>query len=175
MRYQKEAGEKRCRICGKRSGLIAGFLGICLECIRQRPEEAIRLAEEAHQHGRRLFGLPASPPRREDGILCPLCAHQCRMQEGERGFCGLRTVRNGRLVHLAGTPARGLLHWYRDPLPTNCVADWVCPGHARCGDHNLAVFYASCILDCLFCQNWHYREMDPESGPALSAQELAEL
>jgi pyruvate formate lyase activating enzyme len=42
----------------------------------------------------------------------------------------------------------------------------------------LAVFYASCTLDCLFCQNWHYRETDPTrdwqgTTRALSAQDLA--
>jgi pyruvate formate lyase activating enzyme len=80
---------------------------------------------------------------------------------------------------MAGTPARGLLHWYRDPLPTNCVADWVCTGSSRRGQHNLAVFYASCTLDCLFCQNWHFRTTDPSiprqgSVEAMSAAELAQ-
>jgi pyruvate formate lyase activating enzyme len=91
----------------------------------------------------------------------------------------MRTVKDNRLVHMAGTPKRGLLHWYRDPLPTNCVADWVCSGHSRYGYHNLAVFYASCTLDCLFCQNWHYRETDPTRDrqgtvKAMSAQDLAQ-
>jgi len=53
------------------------------------------------------------------------------MGEGERGFCGLRMNEGGRLRHLAGTSAKGVLHWCRDPLPTNCVADY------------------------LFLQNWH--------------------
>jgi pyruvate formate lyase activating enzyme len=80
-----------------------------------------------------------------------------------------------RLAHLAGTPARGVLHWYRDPLPTNCVADWVCAGSSeRRGRHNLAVFYASCTLDCLYCQNWHFREVDPAASEGLSARELAD-
>jgi len=78
------------------------------------------------------------------------------------------------LHHLAGTPARGVLHWYRDPLPTNCVADWVCAGHQRHGYHNLAVFYASCSLNCLFCQNWHFREVDPAASDGISARELAD-
>jgi pyruvate formate lyase activating enzyme len=91
----------------------------------------------------------------------------------------MRTVRSGRLTHLAGTPRRGLLHWYRDPLPTNCVADWVCTGHRQRGKHNLAVFYGSCTFNCLFCQNWHYRETDPTTGRgtgnvlAMSAEQLA--
>lgn len=76
-------------------------------------------------------------------------------------------------MHLAGTPARGLLEWYRDPLPTNCVADWVCSGSAMRGYHNLAVFYESCTLDCLFCQNWHFRRT-PASAPGMSARELAD-
>jgi pyruvate formate lyase activating enzyme len=63
------------------------------------------------------------------------------------------------------------VQWYHDPLPTNCVADWVCPastaaGHPEYTDtkgpeqgyYNLAVFYKACSFDCLFCQNWHFRE-----------------
>jgi pyruvate formate lyase activating enzyme len=84
-------------------------------------------------------------------------------------------MRDGHLRHLAGTPRGGLLHWYRDALPTNCVADPVCRGHGQLGKHNLAVFYASCTLDCLFCQNYHYREVDPAQSDLLSARELADL
>ncbi|MCS7316682.1 MAG: radical SAM protein, partial [Bryobacteraceae bacterium] len=99
----------------------------------------------------------------------------CLIGEGETGYCGLREVRNGRLHHRAGTPARGLLHWYRDPLPTNCVADWVCSGSAQRGKHNLAVFYAACTFNCLFCQNWHYRDTDPRRSRTLTARALADV
>jgi pyruvate formate lyase activating enzyme len=67
--------------------------------------------------------------------------------------------------------AHGNLSWYKDPLPTNCVGDWVCAGgtgagfprHAHCrgpeyGYHNLAVFFHACSFNCLFCQNWSYRQ-----------------
>jgi pyruvate formate lyase activating enzyme len=93
--------------------------------------------------------------------------------EGERGFCGLREVREGKLHHRAGTPKAGLVHWYRDPLPTNCVADWVCPGSRQRGKHNLAVFYKSCTFDCLFCQNWHFRETDVVRSSKLTGRQLA--
>jgi pyruvate formate lyase activating enzyme len=98
----------------------------------------------------------------------------CVIGEGERGFCGLRKVRDGKLHHLAGKPKQGLLHWYRDPLPTNCVADPVCAGHTQRGKHNLAVFYAACTVDCLFCQNWHFRETDPAHSDKITAQQLAD-
>ncbi|MFB0515014.1 MAG: radical SAM protein [Candidatus Neomarinimicrobiota bacterium] len=126
-----------------------------------------------HAASRTTFDLPTIPPRNPTGIKCPLCSNECIIGEGERGFCGLRTVRKGKLVHLAGIPARGLLSWYRDPLPTNCVADWVCEGSQHPGYHNLAVFYASCTSNCLFCQNWHFRRTSPTTSKTLSAGALA--
>lgn len=132
------------------------------------------MAEAVHAAARRQFGLPPAPQRAPGGRPCCLCAHRCSIAEGGRGYCGLRTVEDGRLVHLAGTPARGLLQWYRDPLPTNCVADWVCAGSHKRGYHNLAVFYESCTLDCLFCQNWHYRRTRPGQVQCVSASELAQ-
>jgi pyruvate formate lyase activating enzyme len=166
--------ELTCALCGARSHRIAAHLGLCLECIRNRPQEALLVADAAHAAARRLFDLPEQAPRTEGGSRCGLCVQGCVIGEGERGYCGLRQVHEGKLRHLAGTPARGLLHWYRDPLPTNCVADWVCAGSRQRGKHNLAVFYTSCTVDCLFCQNWHFREKDPVCSTALAASDLAD-
>ncbi len=165
--------ESRCSMCGKTSILIAAELGVCVDCIREHPGEALPAIQTLQAETRREFNLPEAPPRAPDGAHCPLCVNECLIPEGERGFCGLRTNREGRLVHLAGTPKKGVLHWYHDPLPTNCVADWVCEGHNKYGRNNLAVFYGSCTFNCLFCQNWHYRQMSPQ-GKGMSAQELAE-
>jgi pyruvate formate lyase activating enzyme len=162
-----------CRLCSARSRLIAGQLGVCASCIRDRSQKALALADEAHAVARRLSDLPERPPRAEGGRRCGLCVQGCVIGDGGRGYCGLREVRDGRLRHLAGTPARGLLHWYRDPLPTNCVADPFCSGHAQRGKHNLAVFYAACTVDCLFCQNWHFRETNVARSDKLAAAELA--
>jgi pyruvate formate lyase activating enzyme len=89
---------------------------------------------------------------------------------------------------LAGAEARcGQATWYLDPLPTNCVADWVCPAGTGAGYPewaylpgpeygytNLAVFYRGCSFDCLGCQNWQCREIrSAEKGlspAALAAQ-----
>ncbi|UCF19104.1 MAG: radical SAM protein [Gemmatimonadota bacterium] len=162
-----------CEICGRSAPQPAEVLGVCADCVRHRFDTARLYVERAHAQSREAFGLPARAPRSEGGVRCNLCVNECVIGEGERGFCGLRTVRGGKLVHLAGTPGRGLLSWYRDPIPTNCVADWVCEGSRRPGCHNLAVFYNSCTSNCLFCQNWHFRGVSPSRGETVSAQALA--
>ena len=161
---------QQCVLCGRRSRLIASSLGVCGDCVRSRPAESRPLAEKAHAVARSEFGKALQAPRTAGGQPCSLCAQACQLGEGELGYCGLRTVRYGKLVHLAGTPDRGLLHWYRDPLPTNCVAMGVCAGRDKTSGHNLAVFYGSCSLDCLYCQNWHFRDMLPTEEEVVAAE-----
>ncbi|MGC8874736.1 MAG: radical SAM protein [Chloroflexia bacterium] len=169
MRLATERGA--CRLCGATHPPVAAFLGVCVRCLREGREEAMLLAEAAHRKSRATFGLPPETPT-GPGVACRLCVHGCRIPPGGTSACGLRENRDGRLVHRAGTPRAGLLHWYYDPLPTNCVADWVCPGHRAVGRMNLAVFYGACSFDCLGCQNWHYRRLQPAKD-LLSAEELA--
>ncbi|MEW5806100.1 MAG: hypothetical protein AB1756_01930 [Acidobacteriota bacterium] len=129
--------------------------------------------QEIHASSRRGFYLPERVPRSQGGVLCHFCVNECQMSPGESGFCGLRENRNGKIFHIGGTPQKGILDWYYDPLPTNCVADRVCPGGSDAGYpeysysegpefgfKNLALFYRACTFDCLFCQNWHFREKD---------------
>jgi pyruvate formate lyase activating enzyme len=168
-----------CELCGRRSGQVMGTLGVCRDCIITETDGVLPRIQNAHRANRRIYGLAEEPPRAADGVRCALCSRACTMDDGDRGFCNLRegttaSVGGSRLHHLAGRPSRGMLHWYRDPLPTNCVSDWVCAGHQRRGMHNLAVFYASCSFNCLFCQNWHYRRADPSTTDCLSDQALAD-
>jgi pyruvate formate lyase activating enzyme len=163
---------QECLACRQSATRVASAIGMCPSCCRDNPAAARFRGGAAHRASRAEFGLPATPPHNTRGVRCRLCSNECVIGEGGRGYCGLRTVCQGRLVHLAGTPEGGLLEWYRDPLPTNCVADWVCDGSRQRGRHNLAVFYASCTADCLFCQNWHFRTTDPSKG-TMSAVELA--
>ncbi len=176
-----------CRVCGKQSPLVSGNLGVCGRCIVDNPDEALPHALKAHKLSRAKFNLPESPPKDKNGILCGNCVNNCKIPPGERGYCGLVENKEGKLFRYAGTPGRGLLDWYYDPLPTNCVASWVCPGCTSSGfpkytnkrgpeygQVNLAVFYGACSFDCLFCQNWHYRENTSKLEPILSAKNLAE-
>jgi len=162
-----------CGLCGSASPLIPAEIGFCGDCLRKKFTACRKRVEAVHAISRTEFALPTRPPRHTNGVHCSLCSNECKIGEDERGYCGLRTVRKNRLSHLAGTPERGLLQWYRDPLPTNCVADWVCEGGKHPGSHNLAVFYASCTANCLFCQNWHFRKVSPKRDGMISARELA--
>ncbi len=160
----------RCKICGKQE-IIAKELGVCADCIKQRPEEAKPFVIQAHRKSRRRFGLVEEPPKK--GVECKLCVNNCRIPEGERGYCGVRANINGRLINLAGT-GKAVAEWYYDALPTNCVASWCCPALGKSYPlKNLAVFYGACTFNCLYCQNWSFKENTLFLTPKISAEELA--
>jgi pyruvate formate lyase activating enzyme len=158
-----------CGVCGRTAADLGSSLGVCPECIVGRWEESRHHLRTIHSESREAFRLPLKPPSTHDGLLCNLCLHQCRMGPDERGYCGIRRGteeslrQDGRL--------RADVCYYYDPLPTNCVADWVCPGgtgagypahaHERgpeVGFYNLAVFFDACNFNCLFCQNWSFKK-----------------
>ena len=157
-----------CSNCGVSSPLISRTIGLCLSCLRSGYDGMIDRLIEVHRHSRELFDLPPTPPRDPGGIICGLCSNACQIAEGNTGYCGIRSVTGG---HIKGGTKVANLDWYYDPLPTNCVGDWVCPGGTgrgypkyaykngpEYGYKNLAVFYNGCSFDCLYCQNWHFRE-----------------
>ena len=172
----------QCSLCEQNSAVISKVLKVCLACIRQQPQAALEVTARAHRESRADFGLPSSPPDNPAGLSCNICVNRCRMAENEIGYCGLRRNRNGRLAGVSAS--NGKLSWYHDPLPTNCVADWVCAGGTgagypefanRCGAEtgfkNLAVFFQGCSFNCLFCQNWHFRN-ETFTSPMRSVKEL---
>jgi len=160
----EEPREGCCFFCGERSFLIADFLGLCRRCIIENFSQVRSHIQEVHRRARQSFGLPYPAP--SGTSRCRLCVHACA--QGEKSFCGL--VEEGK--RWAGTPKRGLLEWYYDDLPTNCVAASVCPERKHLGYQNLAVFYAGCSLNCLFCQNWHFHHLLAERKPLASVEDL---
>jgi len=173
-----------CKNCGKSSENITKVLTLCAECIRCADNDVLSEIKEVHIKSREKFGLPALPPYNQEGRLCRFCQNSCHILIGERGYCGVRRNEKGHLI--GGTPKEAAVSWYYDPLPTNCVADWVCAGgtgtgypkwahqaRAEYGYQNLAVFYEACTFNCLFCQNWHYRK-NSKTRETRSAHELAE-
>lgn len=158
----------RCQRCGRESVLVSRALEICADCIKIHFSDVLPLLETCRSKVRRHFDLPVKPPRAQNGLGCYLCAMECCLSPGDTSYCGLRTNIENKIV--GANAEMGNVSWYHDALPTNCVADWVCPGGtgagypqfayihgAEYGYNNLAVFYQACSFDCLFCQNWHYR------------------
>src|SRR3989304_6267760 len=173
----------RCKLCGRQSRVISEGLNLCFQCIKEASPEAEPYVKRAQAISRQEFNLPVSPPDDLAGRPCRFCLNQCRLAQENVGYCGLRKNMGGKII--GGGPKDGNVSWYYDPLPTNCVADWVCPGVAGAGfpeySHspgpeygykNLAVFYQACTFNCLFCQNWHYRHFARKGGN-VSAQALA--
>lgn len=197
--HQTEGGSEKgwlvvmatCRVCGRSSKEISQLIGLCRTCLLDEFEVFKENLLLAHAKSRISFGLPPAVPEEENGVKCRLCGNACTIKEGGTGFCGNRTVKDGKVVSLRGGKNTGHVEWYLDPLPTNCVASWVCPAGDMGGDkgsdwrsfsvspgpeygyYNLAVFYKSCTFDCLFCQNWHFKERRYASPPR-TARELAE-
>lgn len=161
--------------------IISRSIGYCSECVMAGHTS---IAEQTHMRLRQRNGfVPVVPvfPRKGMGkITCGDCGNHCALSEGEMGFCNTRMVTDSRVVDRY--PDKAVVSWYFDPLPTNCVADWVCPvtndreiGTGKQRLKNLAVFYGSCNSDCLFCQNASYRTMMANGEPLMTAQELADV
>jgi len=168
-----QAIETKCSSCFRTSEDISDVIGFCADCIKKQYREIENRLERLHEAIRSQFNLPGKPLKDPGGVTCKVCMNECSIGEGQTGFCGLRKVMNGKILHLGGTKKSGILAWYHDPLPTNCVASWFCEGYDQRGFYNLAVFYEACSMNCLFCQNWHFRQIDPEKEKHVTADELA--
>ncbi|MDW8360721.1 MAG: radical SAM protein, partial [Candidatus Caldarchaeum sp.] len=159
-------------------------VGVCLKCLRGKPEEALKIAAEGHSYSRKIFGLPATPPRTAGGVPCSLCAANCLMGEGEMGYCGIRGNRGGKMFTLH-PHGKALLRYYLDPHVTNCCNAYFCPAGTGCGYpryaykpgpetgyYNLALFFYGCSFNCLFCQNWSHKQLS--EAPLVSVEELVQ-
>ena len=170
-----------CIVCGNESSNVPKVLQICPDCARSG--EGLSHARDVHINIRKKWGLPGVPPSSKNGVNCRGCALECKIGENEVGFCGLRRNLDGKLVITAGRK-KGLLHYYLDPMVTNCCSAWFCPGgtgqgfpeYARTkgperGFYNLAVFFYSCNSSCLGCQNPSHLTKE---GTLMSPEDLIE-
>lgn len=172
-----------CRFCGKTSLVVSNVLGVCVDCLRKGFEPL----SEPRAYSRVKFNLPVARSSGE-GLRCSVCSRGCVLSaSGNRGFCAYRVLVSGLLRTSTGSPENAVGFYYYDPHPTNCVALPVCPAATGLGypeyaltpigEHgyyNIAVFYGGCNLDCLYCQNWEYREMAVKAEPTLSIKSLVD-
>jgi len=186
--FRSVVGRKaKCEVCGRESEDISAVLKVCASCVREHFEEARPYIEAAHAVVRKRYGLPPRAPKDPKGLRCGECGNDCRIPANGKGFCGMVENVGGKLVRRFGTPEKGLLTWYYDPLPTNCVPAEFCAGSGGAGYpkwcrtprgdigyNNLSVFLGSCTFSCLFCQNYSFRELTVNGKPTMTAPQLAE-
>lgn len=91
----------------------------------------------------------------EDGrIQCQLCPRDCKLQEGQRGFCFVRQNVGGEMKLTTYGRSSGFCIDPVEKKPLN---------HFYPGTSILSFGTAGCNLGCRFCQNWDIsksREMD---------------
>jgi pyruvate formate lyase activating enzyme len=127
-----------CKECGIECTL-SSTLPFCPECIRKNFKKLEHDIHKTHERARKPYKLPVQIPDHKNGKRCTICVNQCVIGQDEPGFCGARKNIDGQIKGPDKTWA--YVNWYHDPLPTNCVADWVCAGSQDHGYKNLAVFY----------------------------------
>ncbi|MHA2350987.1 MAG: radical SAM protein [Candidatus Thorarchaeota archaeon] len=156
--------------------LISRSIGYCQVCLEENPslsETVVGFHGELRERESLVPHVPSA-----GNTVCPECGNHCRLDDDAVGFCNLRVAQKGKIIERY--PDKAVVSWYFDPLPTNCVADWVCPvttkkelGLGRNRLNNLAVFYGSCSSDCLYCQNSSYQNMMATGKPLMTPDELA--
>lgn len=174
---------EKCLLCRKER--VFKFLKVCRNCIKENSKKAIALILKAHRKARQKLNLPPVPPREKGGVKCGICGHFCQIPEGETGYCGLSKNEGGILKRELGNEKIGLVSFYKDFHPTNCVASWICPGGSssgwpkysktpgpEIGYFNASVFLGTCSYHCLYCQNTSWHQMIREKKPKVKAKEL---
>ncbi len=82
----------------------------------------------------------------EDGrIQCDLCPRDCRLHEGQRGFCFVRKREGDQMVLTTWGRSSGFMVDPIEKKPLN---------HFHPGSRVLSFGTAGCNLGCRFCQNW---------------------
>ena len=103
---------------------------------------------------------------RSPGVLCRLCPHFCRLQDGGTGRCGVRREVAGKLNSLNyGRCAAMAL----DPIEKKPLF------HFYPGRQIFSIGTSGCNLDCGFCQNWQLAKGDPGEAKRLAPADMVEL
>jgi pyruvate formate lyase activating enzyme len=107
--------------------------------------------------------------READGRLrCTLCPRDCRLADGQAGFCFVRKNEGGRLLALAYGRSTGFAV---DPIEKKPLS------HFHPGTTVLSFGTAGCNLGCRFCQNWDISKarLDDKRSGEYTAREVVDL
>jgi len=90
-------------------------------------------------------------------IECQLCPKKCRVDDLERGYCGVRENRGGTYyTHVYAAPCSA----NTDPIEKKPLF------HFLPGSRAFSIATAGCNMDCAFCQNWEISQVRPEQVEA---------
>ena len=132
--------------------------GVCLAAVALRPSSG-----EATAITRRSGDLippvearcwESLPSKR---VECTLCPKKCKVDDLERGYCGVRENRDGTYyTHVYAAPCSV----HPDPIEKKPFF------HFLPGTRAFSLATAGCNMDCAFCQNWQISQVRPEQVEA---------
>lgn len=94
--------------------------------------------------------------REETGkVVCALCAHRCRLGDGQFGICGVRQNINGVLYTHVFEEA---IAAHIDPIEKKPLF------HFLPGSKSFSIATIGCNFRCSFCQNWEISQARPSDG-----------
>ncbi len=83
-------------------------------------------------------------------VQCNLCAHRCKIREGNRGICRVRENREGHLYTLV---YGNLISKNVDPIEKKPLY------HFYPGSQSFSIAMPGCNFRCKWCQNWQISQM----------------
>jgi pyruvate formate lyase activating enzyme len=90
--------------------------------------------------------------KKENGIQCELCPKNCKIKEGETGFCRVRKVEGGELIPLTYGKITSIAY---DPIEKKPLY------HFYPGKVIFSIGSMGCNFACDFCQNWEISQDFP--------------
>lgn len=104
--------------------------------------------------------------KNEGAVECCLCPRDCKIGEGEVGFCKVRKNVNGKLISLVYGKIIALAI---DPIEKKPLF------HFLPGEKILSFGTVGCNLKCNFCQNWEISQVDSVEGEEILPKDLVDL
>jgi len=106
--------------------------------------------------------------KKEKNVQCELCPRRCFIKNGERGFCGVRENRDGKLYSLVFGKAIAVAV---DPIEKKPFF------HFFPGTKTLSIATVGCNLKCLHCQNFDISQPENKEiqGEDLQPDEIIKI
>ncbi len=91
----------------------------------------------------------------DNRVRCYLCAHDCKIDDGKYGFCGMRKNEGGELYTYAYA---NVIASHVDPIEKKPLY------HFLPGSYAYSIATIGCNFRCPFCQNWNISQLSARNG-----------